>query len=544
MTASVILAYTAVRGPIMNVDTNRFFKEVTLRLCSHLKIEEGLQECVKYIREFMPADAIYLQRSEKELNAFRVVARSTPEKCEVVDILAPLSEEALVAVLAVKKAYVGKALPPVIIVNNPEDEPITQTVQKYLGVPPSSVLSMPLAVEGNVPGALALIAEGSGRYSEEDAELFAQLKEPFFVAFSNTLKHQRILELMELLEDDKRYFQEELEQQRGDEIIGVDFGLKGVMDSVRKVAGMDSSVLITGETGTGKEVVANAIHSLSPRRDEAFIKVNCGAIPDALVDSELFGHEKGAFTGADSRRRGRFERAHGGTILLDEIGELPLGAQVRLLHVLQEKTIERVGGAERIEVDIRVIAATHRDLQRMVREGSFREDLYFRLKVFPITIPPLRKRKGDIPTLIQHLILKKAKEMKRGAIPFLGPGAMDQIMAYDWPGNVRELENVVERAMITTRNDELHFPGLTESMESSDPGTISHSDSAPLPPIEQPDTMLLDDIISSHIARALKQTSGRIEGRGGAAEQLGLNPATLRNRMRKLGISFGRKAAR
>jgi formate hydrogenlyase transcriptional activator len=523
------------------VDTNEFFREVTLRLCSHLKIEEGLRECVKYIREFMPADAIYLQRSEKELNAFRVVARSTPDKCEAVNILAPLSDEAQAAVIAVKEAYLGKTLPTVIVVNNPEEEPITQTVQKHLRVPPSSVLSMPLAVEGNVPGALALIAAGNGRYTEKDAQLFAQLKEPFFVAFSNTLKHQRILELMELLEDDSRYFQAELDQQRGENIIGADFGLKGVMDSARNVAGMDSSVLITGETGTGKEIVANAIHSLSPRRDGAFIKVNCGAIPDALIDSELFGHEKGAYTGADTRRRGRFERAHGGTILLDEIGELPLSAQVRLLHVLQEKTIERVGGTDRIDVNIRVIAATHRDLQRMVREGAFREDLYFRLKVFPITIPPLRDRKGDIPALVQHVILKKAKEMKRGSIPVLGPGAIDQITVYDWPGNVRELENVIERAMITTRNDELYFPGLIESMDASDSRTDLHTVSISLPVAEQFDSMRLDDIVSSHIARVLKQTSGRIEGRGGASELLGLNPATLRNRMRKLGVSFGRK---
>ena len=222
-----------------------------------------------------------------------------------------------------------------------------------------------------------------------------------------------------------------------------------------------------GETGVGKEVIANAIHNLSLRSNGPFIRVNCGAIPPTLMDSELFGHEKGAFTGALFQKRGRFERADGGTIFLDEIGELPLEAQVRLLRVLQEKEIERVGGTETIQVDIRVIAATHRNLDQMLAEGRFREDIYFRLRVFPIAIPPLRLRPEDIPVLVQHFIQKKCREMKTVKIPSLAPGALDRLMLYNWPGNVRELENAVERELIVNKGSLLSFDDLDAKLQTT-----------------------------------------------------------------------------
>lgn len=315
-------------------------------------------------------------------------------------------------------------------------------------------------------------------------------------------------------------------------ILGADFGLKEVMQMVRQLAPLSSSALILGETGTGKEVIAGAIHNLSPRREKPFIKVNCGAIPNTLMDSELFGHEKGAFTGAISQKRGRFERAHGGTIFLDEIGELSAEAQVRLLRVLQEKKIERVGGTDTIDVNIRIIAATHRDLPEMVKAGKFREDLYFRLKVFPIEIPPLRDRNGDIPALVQHIIQLKAREMKLGSIPAIKNGAIEKLMTYAWPGNVRELENIVERALIIRKNDVIEFPDF-EIKEIRSPKTTL--------PLHNQDTFELDNIEAEHIRKVLKMTNGKIEGKEGAAELLKVNPATLRNRMRKLGIEFGRK---
>ena len=222
---------------------------------------------------------------------------------------------------------------------------------------------------------------------------------------------------------------------------------------VRLVASLNSPVLLLGETGVGKEVIANAIHYSSPRKDGPFIKVNCGAIPDTLIDSELFGHEEGAFTGATTKKRGRFERAHKGTILLDEIGELPPPAQIRLLRVIQNKEVERVGGTKPIPVDIRVIAATHRNLKEMVSKNEFREDLWFRLNVFPITIPPLRERKEDIHALVQHFAERKSKELKFHTVPTLATGAIDRLKSYHWPGNVRELENVVERALIQKSQD-------------------------------------------------------------------------------------------
>ena len=244
---------------------------------------------------------------------------------------------------------------------------------------------------------LGLIADGLNQYTDEHARLLRLLHEPFAIAMSNALKHQEVIRFKDMLADDNRYLFDELRSVSGDEIIGSDFGLKAVMEMVQQVAPLDSPVLLLGETGTGKEVIANAIHYSSPRKDGPFIKVNCGAIPETLLDSELFGHEKGAFTGAISQRRGRFERADKGTIFLDEIGELPSQAQVRLLHVLQKKEIERVGGTSSIPVDIRIISATHRNLEEMIASGRFREDLWFRLNVFPDHDPAAQAEKRRYP---------------------------------------------------------------------------------------------------------------------------------------------------
>jgi transcriptional regulator with GAF, ATPase, and Fis domain len=299
---------------------------------------------------------------------------------------------------------------------------------------------------------------------------------------------------------------------------------------VREVAPLDSPVLLQGETGVGKEIIANAIHSLSRRKNGPFIQVNCGAIPETLIDSELFGHEKGAFTGAISQKRGCFERAGGGTIFLDEVGELPLQAQVRMLRVLQDKNIHRVGGASQVKVDIRIIAATHQNLHEMVKRKLFRDDLWFRLNVFPIVIPPLRDRKEDIPALVNHFIEKKSKELQIPHVPKLVPGAMAPLMAYAWPGNVRELENVIERALILSKGRPLTFDNIVWPDDNREHGESTTG-------ID--DFLNLDHVISKHIQHALHTTKGRVHGPSGAAQLLGLNPSTLRHRMRKLGISHG-----
>jgi transcriptional regulator with GAF, ATPase, and Fis domain len=317
----------------------------------------------------------------------------------------------------------------------------------------------------------------------------------------------------------------------GDEIIGAEYGLKEIMEMVRKVSPLDSPVTLLGETGVGKEVIANAIHATSSRNDGPLVTVNCGAIPENLLDSELFGHEKGAFTGAIAQKRGHFERADGGTIFLDEIGELPPPAQVRLLRVLQHKKIERVGGTKTISVDVRIIAATHRDLEGLVKIGAFREDLWFRINVFPIVIPPLRDRKEDIPALVHHFIEKKSKELKIYPSPSVPIEEIDHLKAYHWPGNVRELENLVERELIHNRGKgstgRLQFEHLELSNKT---GLVERPDDGEL--------LTLDQAMSRHILQALKVSHGRINGPTGAARLLGINPNTLRNRMIKLGIPY------
>jgi transcriptional regulator with GAF, ATPase, and Fis domain len=390
-----------------------------------------------------------------------------------------------------------------------------------------------LIIDGKEVGVVGFGAEGWDRFHQEDLALVRLLRAPFAIALSNSRRYRELLELKNLLADDNKYLLNELRLQNSEEIVGAEFGLSQVMQRVHQVAHLPSPVLLLGETGVGKEIIANAIHSLSPRRDGPFIKVNCGAIPETLIDSELFGHEKGAFTGAIEKRRGRFERAHNGTIFLDEIGELPNAAQLRLLRVLQEKEFEPIGAPKAIKVDIRIIAATNRDLETLIEEGRFRKDLYFRLMVFPIHIPPLRERKCDIPALVQHFILKKYRQMGFEDYPALEKGAIKKLQSYNWPGNVRELENVIEKEMIISRENILLF----DSMNDVKPGSTSEGWDFP-----ENKTLLLDEIISDHIQKVLKKTKGKIGGEGGAAELMGIHPATLRHKMRKLGIPFGRGA--
>jgi transcriptional regulator with GAF, ATPase, and Fis domain len=507
-----------------------FFREVTMRICGNLEIEEGLREIMELLVEHMPADRIYLERYEPDLGSMRVVAQATTSKGERMDVLLPLPEEGRAEMLEASEAMKSGTFPVVNIINKPQEEPMARYLLESLGLPLSSILGIPLVLEGRVEGAVVLLAEGEDRYSEDHARLFAHLKIPFFVAMSNTMKHREILKLKDLLADDNRYLRGELRRLSGDEIIGANFGLKNVMHKVRQVASLDSPVLLLGETGVGKDVIANTIHYSSSRSSGPFVSVNCGAIPDTLIDSELFGHEKGAFTGALSQKRGRFERADKGTIFLDEIGELPPQAQVRLLRVLQSREIERVGGDKTIPLDIRIIAATNRNLEEMVQVNTFREDLWFRLNVFPIWIPPLRERTGDIPALLQHFISLKSKELNLQAIPTVSPGAIDALMQYHWPGNVREMENIIERAIILNPQGPLTF----------DDSNLSYQRKAPAQSPPTSTSVKLDEVIAAHIQSVLTMTNGKIHGPGGAADLLGVNANTLRNRMNKLGIRYGR----
>jgi formate hydrogenlyase transcriptional activator len=368
-------------------------------------------------------------------------------------------------------------------------------------------------------------------FTEEQVSQVALLKEPLVIAMSNALKHREVVKLNDLLTDDNRFLHGELHRISGDEIIGANFGLKDVMHKARQVAALNSPVLLLGDTGVGKDVIANMIHYSSPRRNSPFISVNCGAIPDNLIDSELFGHEKGAFTGALSQKRGRFERADKGTVFLDEIGELPPQAQVRLLRVLQNREIERVGGVATIPLDIRIIAATNRDLEEMIRQNTFREDLWFRLNVFPILIPPLKERRSDIPALIQHFINVKSLELKLPSVPTLLEGTINDMMDYHWPGNVRELQNVIERSLILNPAGPVSFEHLNMNRPQK-ARKVQHQSQEPTD---------LDEMTARHIRRVLTISGGKVSGADGAAALLGINPNTLRNRMTKLGIEYGRK---
>ncbi len=508
------------------MDKNEFFRQAALRICGNLEIEEAMQILLRFLTEVMPVTRIFLQKYDHGYNAMRSIAYANQTECGKLDLLTPLSKDARKIAGNIPTEQDG------FLFEDPQAFPVSREMLKFHNFQATSLIVMLLRSKEQILGSLVLISEGIQKFKDEHLKLVLLLKEPLIIAMSNTLKHREVLRLKDLLADDNRYLHGELRRLSGDEIVGVNFGLKDVMHKVQQVATLDSPVLLLGETGVGKDIIANAIHYSSSRSDGPLVSVNCGAIPETLLDSELFGHEKGAFTGAIAQKRGRFERADKGTIFLDEIGELPPQAQVRLLKVLQSKEIERVGGVKTISLDIRIIAATNRDLEDMVKNHLFREDLWFRLNVFPILIPPLRERRPDIPALLQHFIGLKARELKLPHISSLAAGAIDPLMEYHWPGNVRELQNVIERALILNPSGPLTFEHLSLKHPRKTLELREHSE----------ETDNIDEVLSRHIRRVLSKTKGKVNGPDGAAALLGINPSTLRNRMGKLGIDYGRKS--
>jgi len=510
------------------MDKNEFFKEATKRICSQLSIEEAMLSSLNFLSDFMPADRMMYTLFDQGLSAVRVVAAVTKNEEIQMDFLIPLSKEAQGKNFELVETFKKKEVPHRIILvkNNVFENQLYKEVLMPMDKDVSSLVILPMELHGEVfgGGVLVLTTSGDNHFSDEQKELISTLKEPFSIAMSNALKHKELLKLKELLLDDNRYLHREMRKLSGEEIIGSNYGLKDVMHKVRQVSNLDCPVLLLGETGVGKDVIANAIHYSSSRSKGPFISINCGAIPDSLIDSELFGHEKGAFTGAISQKRGRFERAEEGTIFLDEVGELPPAIQVRLLRVLQNKEIERVGGTSTIKLNIRIIAATNRNMEEMIANKTFREDLWFRLNVFPIHVPPLRERRMDIPAFVQYFIEHISKEMKLKKYPSIVPGALDPLMLYDWPGNVRELQNVIERAIIINPEGPIEFDSLT-TKPSDDK-------------LSNTEVINLDRAIAKHIVKVLNLTNGKIHGEGGAADKLGVNPSTLRNRMNKLGIDY------
>ena len=402
-------------------------------------------------------------------------------------------------------------------------------------------LAGPLAIPGGRAAALILAAPPGQGFEPRHAELVQVLLEPFSVALGNHHQLSEMAALREAAEAEKRSLLSRLGRNKlGNVIVGAESGLQAVMERVELVARSDVPVLIFGETGSGKELVARAIHNRSPRAQGPFIRANCGAIPHELIDSQLFGHEKGAFTGAVETRKGWFERADGGTLLLDELGELPPAAQVRLLRILQDGWLDRVGGQRPISVDVRMVAATHRDLAAMVAEGKFREDLWYRIAVFPIVLPPLRERRQDIPEMARHFAERAATRF--GLYPVM-PEAEDLelLKAYSWPGNVRELATVIDRAAILGDGKRLEIApalGIAATPMVSSPGAVAAPKPEQPPPAPPAGIVSLDTAMRRHIEAALVATAGRIEGPRGAARLLKINPHTLRARMRKLGIDW------
>ncbi len=508
------------------VNLDELTREMTLRICSSLEIKESLRSAFEYLKEQFPLNMLTVFIIDERLGAIRRIAHAFDDDTLAPDDIIPLPEG------MAEKIDARNFSAPFVV--NAEDD-IFRILAPHLKLEGTSDLIVPLRVRGELLGGLALRTVGKGRYGIEQTALLGQIAEPFAIALANTLAHEEVLRYQAILLDDKRFLNRELHGDAADGIIGGYTGLRNVMEMVRQVAPLNSTVLILGETGTGKELIANAIHFSSPRRNGPFVTVNCGALPENLIDSELFGHERGAFTGAVAESRGRFERADGGTIFLDEIGELPLNAQVRLLRVLQNREVERVGGKRPIPVDIRVIAATHRNLQSMVTEGCFREDLWYRLSGFPIMVPPVRQRKEDVPALTRHFVTVRSRELGIGVPPSIAPGALQRLMEYEWPGNVRELENLVERELILHRGGPLTFSTVLAGSEQKNMPPVA-SNSHTIYPLN------LDEANTVHITEVLKLAKGKIDGPGGAAELLGINPSTLRSRLDKLGIRFRRRS--
>jgi hydrogenase-4 transcriptional activator len=542
----------------------------------HLEIQESVRRIAPMLSAHFPVQAVLLRRLDREPMRLVTVASARVDTGDTYEGATPRNaceEEA--AKQLVQFASEGNAR----YISSARPNPLTQTL-----LPPglrSAAIALPLVAEERPLGVVLLLTATDTAVDAESLVAAAQLIEPFSVAFENEQRLQELARMREALEADRRALLSRLERQDiSDSVVGESAGLRSVMERVEQVAPTDAPVLILGETGSGKEVIARAIHARSRRARGPVVRVNCGAIPPQLIDSELFGHERGSFTGAVSTRKGWFERADGGTLFLDELGELPLEAQVRLLRVLQEGSLERVGGHQSINVDVRIVAATHRNLEHMVAAGRFREDLWYRISVFPVRLPALRERAQDIPALAAHFAQRAGQRLGgTGLTPTEHDIAL--LLRYPWPGNVRELIAVIERAAILgsgrrlevakalgSYDEESTPPTSLAELRSQAPGVAGyayegingnahihgsgngngstlppreHINGTPVPAANGGDELRpLGAAMVSHIERALQATHGRIEGPFGAAKLLGINPHTLRARMRKLGIDWAR----
>jgi transcriptional regulator with GAF, ATPase, and Fis domain len=506
------------------------FVNLTQTLCSNLDINYSFNAAFEYLQEIIPAHQGYLGFFDADASAFRCVASAKKNsKLSSIPEYVPLPANIFSRAIDYWKPN---------LMNPSDADPVCKATNPFFNNIGCTDLVLPLSVGLKKVG-LLIFRSDAYKLTKEHLKLINNTEGIFSLTLSYNLA---------ISGNNRHVFRYNNSLSNG--LIGQTTGLSRVMNLVRRVAVTNSTVIIIGETGTGKELIANSIHKLSSRSSGPLIKLNCGAIPENLIDDEFFGHEKGAFTGATSIKKGRFELANGGTLFLDEIGELPLSSQVRLLRVLQDKVIYRVGGEKPIPIDVRIVAATHRDLKKMVIRGEFRQDLWFRLNVFPILVPPLRERTIDIPELVQFFIRKKAGELGIVKQPSVTQDTLKYLSCYHWPGNVRELENQVERALVLHHNGPLEL-NVFQPEYSDDIATISQSNSvqsSPIPTtgiessnIQESVLPKLDVAMVTYINKALKVAQGKINGKNGAAAILGLPPNTLRARMRKLGMSLGNR---
>jgi len=515
----------------------RLLLDLTNRVVSTLDLRELLREVSASIRRVMHCDGAGVTLPDPDTGELRLYALDFPTGRGVIrEGMSAHPEHSVARVFATGQA----------INMTPEEIESDGMIKDEH---PLSLCRIPLVSRDRVLGVLSLGTHREGAFNDNDMAFLGEVAKQVAIGVENALAYGQIADLKDKLTQEKVYLEDEIRSELNfEEIVGNSEGLRRVLHKVETVAPTDSTVLIYGETGTGKELIARAVHNLSARKANAFVKMNCAAIPSGLLESELFGHERGAFTGAISQRVGRFELAHRGTMFLDEIGEIPLELQPKLLRVLQEREFERLGSSRTQRTDARLIAATNRDLGDMVAEQTFRSDLYYRLNVFPVRIPPLRERPEDIPMLVRHFVQQFARRNNRN-IDTIPSEVMDTLVHYHWPGNIRELQNVIERAVIVSRGTVLKVPVADLRPNAGIAGAVVGRGVNPAGPAAESGKPAaatlrgsLDDAERTQIMAALEQSRWVIAGPNGAAARLGVKRSTLQFRMKKLGIQIARSA--
>ncbi len=492
--------------------------DITNALVSKLSPDELFSEISDQLSKILRHDHAVLTLRNEETGLLDVYALHA-NVAQLLEAQGPYDPEGMPAaeVLATGKPVVARDIDAWRYTN--------PNFRRFVNLGLKSICSVPLVMRNRIAGTLALSRITNDLWTPDDIEFLAQVANQIAIAVDNALSYRALTELKERLATEKLYLEDEIRLDNNiGNMVGTAPAFQSVLQGVQIVAPTDSTVLILGETGTGKELVARAIHELSGRKKGSFVKVNCAAIPASLIESELFGHEKGSFTGAFAQKIGRFEVAHQGTLFLDEIGEMPLELQPKLLRAIQDQEFERVGGNRTIRTNVRFVAATNRDLKAMVDANTFRADLYYRLHVFPVSVPPLRERPEDIPLLTRYFVQKHAQRMGR-KIDQIPTSAMETLMRYEWPGNIRELQNVLERSVILTTGNTLRIA---------------------MPEVEEKGVRAVLDVRNSptgqtaerdRIIRALEEAKGQVGGPDGAAARLGLRRTTLQSRMRKYNIA-------